>query len=289
MQVLIIRAVLAISLMFTAAANRVASQATDQSSAIAPGTAKKPETPRVTASDSIVVGAHLTPEEIEDGKINDVYQPIYHWSRQTDCPQIVMLCETKIIPMAEGSKFDKTRNKFLYLANESIAGCEMRAGKYQEAEQRYQMQFKYMTVWPGTTDSDYPENFRAIGTARIMQGRWKDAETSLEKAIELFGEQIDTAMHSDSEFFRNEHSKNLRVSEARVRNLLAVAYFRDGRETEAMGMLEKAYQEALQSSATPEMLQQIIESGRTAAAMIGDSSAKQKWDERNVPIGKSPP
>jgi hypothetical protein len=85
-----------------------------------------------------VVGAHLTPEEIEDGKINDVYQPIYHWNRETDCEQIVKLCETQIIPMTEHSKFDETRNKFLYLANRSIAGCEMKSGKYQEAEERYQ-------------------------------------------------------------------------------------------------------------------------------------------------------
>jgi tetratricopeptide (TPR) repeat protein len=242
-----------------------------------PATQEKPAKPkRATATDSIVVGAHLTPEEIEDGKINDVYQPIYHLSRQTDCPQIVSLCETKIIPIAENSKFEKTRNKFLYLANESIAGCEMRAGKYQEAEERYQKQFEYMTVWPGITDSDYPENFRAIGTARMMQNRWKDAEAALEKSIEIFDQQIDGAAHSDSEFFRTEHRKSLMMSEARARHLLGAAYFRDGRQVEAMEMLEKGYQEAIQSSETPTGIQQIIESGQMAAAMIGDSAAKAK-------------
>ena len=122
---------------------------------------------RLTATDSVVVGAHLTPEEIEDGKISDAYQPLYHLSRQTDCAQITSLCESKIIPMAENSKFPETRSKFLFLANRDIAGCEMRAGKYEEAEARYRKLFDYIPVWPGTSDSDYPINFRSIGTAQL--------------------------------------------------------------------------------------------------------------------------
>jgi hypothetical protein len=79
---------------------------------------------------------------------------------------------------------------------------------------------------------------------------------------------------------RNEHSKNLKMSQAQARNLLAAAYFRAGRQNEALEMLEKAYQEAIQSSATPEMVQQIIESGRTASAALGDAASKAKWDAR---------
>jgi tetratricopeptide (TPR) repeat protein len=235
-----------------------------------------------------VVGAHLTPEEIEDGKINDVYQPIYHWNRETDCEQIVKLCETQIIPMTEHSKFDETRNKFLYLANRSIAGCEMKSGKYQEAEERYQKLFEYIPIWPGKTDSDYLQNYRSLGAARMMQNRWEDAETALEKSIGIFDEQIDRATHSDSEFSKNEMSKDLKMSEAEARNLLAAAYFRDGRQTEAMGVLEKAYEEALQSNATAGMIQQIIESGRTASGIIGDEAAKAKWDARTAPAKTLP-
>jgi hypothetical protein len=61
---------------------------------------------RATANDPIVVGAHLTPEEIEDGKITDAYQPVYG-SKQSECEQVVKLCATQIIPMAERSKFDE--------------------------------------------------------------------------------------------------------------------------------------------------------------------------------------
>ena len=39
---------------------------------------------RVTTQQSVVVEAHLTPEESEEGKINDLYQPIYAM-QQHDC------------------------------------------------------------------------------------------------------------------------------------------------------------------------------------------------------------
>jgi tetratricopeptide (TPR) repeat protein len=237
---------------------------------------------RVTAHDSIVVGAHLTPEEIEDGKINDVYQPLYHLRKPQDCTEIVNLCVTKIIPMVEQSKFEMTRNKFLYLANRDVASCEMDSGKYQDAEERYEQMFDFIKVWPGTEDSDYPINYRLIGSARLMQGKWKPAEEALEKSIAIFDEQIERALHSDSEFTKNEHSKNLKISQAQALDLLAAAYFQDDRKNEALETLEKAYQEAIRSSATPKMIQQIIDSGRRASAAVGDGASKAKWEARTT-------
>jgi len=260
----------------------IAMTAQDPKSANPPAQQQGPPKKRVTAKDSIVVGAHLTPEEIEDGKINDAYQPLYHLKKPADCTEIVSLSETKIIPMAEQSKFDVTRNKFLFLANRENAGCEMDSGKYQEAEKRYEELFDFMPVWPGKDDSDFPINYESIGIARLMQGRWKDAEEVLEKSITIFDQQIELAMHSDSEFMRNEHGKNLKMSEAQTRNYLAAAYFRDERQSEAMEMLEKAYQEALQSNASPKMIQQIVGNGREASALAGDSAAKAKWDARTT-------
>jgi tetratricopeptide (TPR) repeat protein len=249
-----------------------------------PGSPEKTSTQkRAVAHDSIVVGAHLTPEEVEDGKINDAYQPLYHLKKPNDCPQIEKLCQSEIIPMAERSKFELTRNKFLYLANRDVAICESQTGRPKEAEERYQKMFDYIRVWPGTDDSDYPLNYRLIGEVRIMQMRWKDAEESLEKSITIFGEQIDRALHSDSEFSRNGHSKNLKMSDAWARNLLALAYFRDGREAEAMQTLETAYQEAIESSASAEMIQEIIEAGRVVSDSLGDAAAMEKWKARTPP------
>ena len=270
---------LALALILTGNAALAQEQKPGQSTPT--GSSEKTSTQRrAVAHDSIVVGAHLTPEEVEDGRINDAYQPLYHLKKSSDCPQVEKLCQTEIIPMAERSKFELTRNKFLYLANRDVAICELRTGRSKEAEQRFQKMFDYIQVWPGTDDSDYPINYRLVGEARIMQMKWKDAEEPLEKSIVLFGEQIDRALHSDSEFFRNEHSKNLKLSDAWARNLLAVAYFRDGREAEAMESLEKAYQEAVQSSAGAEMIQQIIEAGRIVSDSLGDLAAQAKWNAR---------
>lgn len=283
----ICRMALAAAVMLGAAPIRLPAQAPNATGTKPQGTAKKPDTPRVTATDSIVVGAHLTPEEVEDGKINDLYQPLYHWKQSTDCPKIVELCETKIIPMAENSKFEETKNKFLFLANRDVAGCEMKAGQYERAEQRYLKLLELSSKWPGKSDSDYPQLYGSIGSARLMQGHWKEAEAALEQSVSIFDEQIEQALHSDSEFLRNEHSRHLKMSEAHSRNLLASAYFWDGRKKEAMETLEQAYQEALQSSATPEMTRQIIENGRTAARLMGDAAAQEKWEGRTAPLPSS--
>ena len=274
-------------MMLSVAARRLPAQAPNPSGANLQGTANKPNPPRVTSTDSIVVGAHLTPEEVEDGKINDVYQPLYHWKQSTDCQKIVELCETKIIPMAENSKFEETKNKFLFLANRDVAGCEMKAGQYERVEQRYLKLLELSSKWPGKSDSDYPQLYGSIGSAGLMQGHWKEAEAALEQSVSIFDEQIEQALHSDSEFLRNEHSKHLKRSEAHSRNLLSSAYFWDGRKKEAMETLEQAYQEALQSSATPEMIRQIIENGRTAARLMGDAAAQEKWEGRTALLPSS--
>jgi tetratricopeptide (TPR) repeat protein len=277
------RMALTAALILSAVVRRLPAQAPKLSATNPQDTTKKPDTPRVTATDSIVVGAHLTVEEIEDGKINDVYQPLYHWKQSTDCPKIVGLCETKIIPMAENSRFEETKNKFLFLANRDVAGCEMKAGQYEEAEQRYLKLLDLSSKWPGESDSGYPQLYSSIGSARIMQGHWKEAEAALEQAIRIFDEEIEKTLHSDSAFLRNEHSKNLKMSQAHSRNLLSSAYFWDGRRKEAMEMLEMAYQEALQSNAAPEMIRQIIENGRTAARLMEDAAAQGKWEARTAP------
>ncbi len=103
---------------------------------------------------------------------------------------------------------------------------------------------------------------------------------ALEKSIQIFDEQIERALRSDSEFMKNEHSKNLKMSEASAREYLAAAYFQDGRTSDAMEMMEKAYQEAVQSNASSGMIQQIIEAGRAASASLGDAESKAKWDAR---------
>lgn len=245
---------------------------------------------RVTAHDSIVVGAHLTPEEVEDGKIQEAYQPVYQMIVRgvRDCEQIVKICETEIIPRAEKSKFPETRNKFLYSANRDIADCEFRSGKYDEAGKRYEKLFEYASAWPGKDDSSFPQIYESIGAVRMKQGRWEEAQTVLEKAVQIFEEQIEKDLHSDSEFIRNELTRDVRMSEADSRDLLAAVYFREGRKADTMTMLEEAYQNVIQSNAKPERIQRIITDGRTAAMVIGDEAEIKKWDGRLVQDKKEP-
>jgi tetratricopeptide (TPR) repeat protein len=235
---------------------------------------------RATMKDSIVVGAHLTPDEIEDGKINDVYQPIYHWTREHDCLQIIKLCETKVIPMAESSKFQETRNKFLFLANRDMASCQMKLGKYSDAASRYQKLFEYVQVWPGKVDSAYPQVYESLGAALIMQGKWKEAEVALESALQIFDEQIKIALSSDSKFKKDEMSKHLQSSQAQTRNLLGNAYFQDGRREAAMDMIEAAYTEMAENDANPAVIQQVIDNGRAVSLALGDPILLVKWETR---------
>ena len=62
-----------------------------------------------------------------------------------------------------------------------------------------------------------------------------------------------------------------------------MAYFRDGRQSEAIETLEKAYNEALDSNAKPADIQQIIDTGRVIAATVGDSTLQEKWNARTAP------
>lgn len=69
--------------------------------------------PRVTSQQSITVTAQSSPEEIEDGKINDAYQSVYKLEKQNECAQAVQKYQSVVIPLAEAAKFDIPRNKFL--------------------------------------------------------------------------------------------------------------------------------------------------------------------------------
>src|ERR1700690_1481082 len=126
---------------------------TDQSTPPKPATAK----PRLKSHDSITVTANYTPEERDDSKINEVYQPISTQEYgKGDCDAAIQRYKTEVIPLAEKSEFEKTKNKFLYLAYRGIASCYMKELQYETAEQTYQKVMVYLPVCPGLDDSGYP-------------------------------------------------------------------------------------------------------------------------------------
>ena len=68
--------------------------------------------------DSVEVTAHLSPEEVEDGKLNDAYDPIAQLQLKGICTtEIIQRYQSEVIPLAERSTVEVPKNKFLFLAN----------------------------------------------------------------------------------------------------------------------------------------------------------------------------
>src|SRR5256885_15286685 len=63
---------------------------------------------------SVTVTAKLTPDETEEGKINDAYQGVFLLEQQGDCETAIRRYESEVIPLAQRSKFEVPKNKFLF-------------------------------------------------------------------------------------------------------------------------------------------------------------------------------
>src|SRR5258706_13188744 len=142
----------------------------DQKAQASPSTSSNPKT-NVTTRKSMVVEADSTPEEIEDGRIGHLFQPIYKIQQQHECQNAIEKYRSVVIPAAEQSTFRVPKNKFLFLASRGIGDCDMELGNFVEAEEMYQKAFGYMSVWPGTDNSSYPIIFESLGAARMRQQR----------------------------------------------------------------------------------------------------------------------
>ncbi len=224
------------------------SDASPQASTSKPSVPK----PRVQSHDSVTVSANFTPEEKEEGKINEVYQAIYLVERKGDCDTAIQ------------------RYKNCYLAQK----------RYEEAENSFKLIMDYLRIWPGTDDSDYPINFRQIAEAQIGQQHWQAAEESLKKSVSLFDPQIEQALKSDLEFARTEHAGNLRGAKALGLVDLAAVYFREELASEALKTAELAYEEATKPHVPPSYLNLTVKVGSSISQAVGDKEALEKWSKR---------
>jgi len=238
---------------------------------------QSPASPKPVRHDSVEVVAHLSPEEVEDGKLNDVYETIAQLQRKGTCTtEIIQRYQSEVIPLAEKSTCNVPKNKFLFLANRDIANCYLAQQKFAEAEASFQKILLYAPVWPGTDDSAYPINFRQIATAQIGQQRWEAAEESLKKAVSLFDPQIEKAIKSENEFSRTERAGNLLGSKARSIAYLGIVYLREGRTAEALKTAELAYDEATQPHVSSAFVSEVVKVGRSIAQASGDEDAIHK-------------
>jgi tetratricopeptide (TPR) repeat protein len=232
--------------------------------------------------DSVEVVAHLSPEEVEEGKLNDEYEKIAQLQRKGTCTtEIIERYQSEVIPLAEKSTFNVPKSKFLFLANRDIGNCYMAQRRYEEAEESFKKIMEYVPVWPGMDDSDYPINFRQIATAQMGQQRWEAAEESLNKSVALFDPQIKRALNSANEFSRTEHAGNLVGSKARSLSYLAIVYLREGRTTEALKTAELAYGEATRPHVQASFLNEVLKVGSSIAQQSEDESAIARWSQRS--------
>lgn len=231
--------------------------------------------------DSAEVVATLSPEEVEDGKLNDAYQSIAQQQRKGTCTsEIIDQYRSEVIPLAEKSAFNVPKNKFLFLANRDIGDCYLAQQNFVEAEAFFQKIQQYAPVWPGTDDSAYPISLRQIATAQMGQQRWQAAEESLQKSVSLFDLQIDRAMRPDSEFGGTEQAGHLRGSKGTSLALLGIVYLREGRTGDALKTADSAYAEVKRPNVSPTLVGPVVKVGRSIAQATGDKDAIAKWSQR---------
>jgi len=247
----------------------------------------KPQS-RPTQHQTITVTADLTPAEIEEGKLNDLYQDIYKWERHGNCEAMIEKYKTVIIPKAEQAEFEVPKNKFLFLSYRGMASCKLSQGHFAEAEALFQKALQFATVWPTFSDSGYPIILSSIGAAQMRQDKWNESEETLRKAVAVFDEQIELWSKSDSEFMRTGHSANLRRSQAQALNLLAVACYRQQKSKEALPLLERAFQQAIQFHAPSTLVKTIVENGVIIADASGESAKSTAWAQRARTLQRTP-
>ncbi len=242
---------------------------------------QSPASSKPARHDSVEVVEHLSPEEVEEGKLNDLYESVAQLQRKGTCTtEIIGRYQSEVIPPAEKSKFNVPKNKFLFLANRDIGNCYLALQKFAEAESSFQKILQYAPVWPGTNDSTYPINFRQIATAQMGQQHWTEAEQSLLKSVDLFDPQIAAGEKSDAEL-HSQLSLNYRGSQSQSYALLAVVYFRQGRIQDALTTVEKAYDEVTKYKLAPQFHNQVLKIGKGIADASEDSAAKRTWSQRS--------
>lgn len=248
----------------------------------APQTQTPGDDPRPATHDSVDVVEHLSPEEAEEGKLNDAYQSVARLQHKGDCTaDIIKRYESDVIGPAEKSTFNVPKNKFLFLANSGIGDCYLAQQKFAEAEASFQKLMQYVPVWPGTNDSAYPMNFQNISIAQMGQEHWPAAEQSLLKSIALFDQQIAAGEKRDAER-QTQFSSKYHGPQSENYSLLAVVYLREGRVQDALKTVETAYDQATKYDLAPRYREEVENVGKAIANASGNADAQKTWSQRGA-------
>lgn len=233
----------------------------------------------ISAQNSMV-DARLTSDQMEEGKINDVYQRVVKIHLRGAYGEAADEYRSLVIPMAEKTQSPVTRRKFLFLGYRGLGNCYLGLSRFTDAEETFQKLFEYLPARPGVEDSDYAINFESIAMARMGEQRWEAAEESLGKAVAIFDQQIGRAVASGPNSRQEEQANKLRMSQDMALNLFAVVYFREQRYAESLEVLERAYQQGISFRAPSEVVEQIVNDGRAVSMAAGDADAVAIWSQR---------
>lgn len=227
-----------------------------------------------------IPGAQLSSYALEENKINDVYQQVVGIHLQGDYATAAEKYRSVVIPMAERTQSEAIRRRYLFLSYRGLGNCYLAMSRFTEAEETFQRLFQYLPASNSREDADYAINFESIAMARMGQQHWVTAEESLQKAVSIFDDQIASAATSTPDSAQNERVNKLRVSQDMALNLFAVVYFREQRYTEALEMLERAYNQGVTFRAPADIVEQIANDGRAVSTATGDVDAIALWSKR---------
>jgi hypothetical protein len=244
---------------------------------------RRGEEVRAESRDSVVPRTRLPSQQREESEINDLYERIFLFEGKGECDIAIRRYETEIIPLAEHSKSEMARSKFLFLANRGIGDCYLARRHWKRAELYLENAMNYLRVWPGRNDSDYPINLEEIAAAQMGQQQWMAAEESLKRSLSLFDGCIKAALKSGDPLIRALYSGRLYGLKARTLGYLAVVYLHEGETTESLAAADLAYDEATKADVPAAFLKQAIKFGRAIAHASGNDNAVRAWSRRLAP------
>ena len=104
----------------------------------------------------------------------------------------------------------------------------------------------------------------------------------MQKAISVSDDQIILAGKLKEDFMRKALTNDYRESQDITLNVLAVVYSREQRYSEALNLLERAYNQAIAFEAPVTVVKQIVDNGKAISTATGDVAASATWLQRSV-------
>jgi tetratricopeptide (TPR) repeat protein len=245
-----------------------------------------PQQKRATTQQTVVVGAGLTKEEIEESKVESPIETALQDARmayQQQAYDVALDKYKSVVQLSQPLKSEASRNKYLGFAYGGVGRCYLALHRYAEAEEIYQRRFHYLKVWPGVMDSEYALNYESLGLARMGQQDWKRAEDPLRQAISTFDRQIAHFKKSDEYSGQDIVANADRADQDMALSLLAVVLYRERRYADALALLGRAYDQGYSFHAPAKYMVQIVNTALVVATAASDTTARNTWLKRFPP------